>query len=286
MRISTTSTLVVRGVAPDPQTPDLPDNGVMMVNPRNITVVFSPQLSVQGRPYSANVVYEKFDHRMRPIRMRITLSMKAFYVGPVGKDFGFAQTQDVGRVQAVVPYDESIKVQAEKEAVKFAKLDAPALASFNPKTGGFGNPWNVPQPSGDIKATGAGLITAAKQFLGEPYSTASGRTDVNSGHKDCSGLIVAAYKVATGDALGANVSSTIYDLGVKSGLAISREMAFGIAGACLLMPEDPYQGAGPAGHIGFSDGQGGTVEATPPRVQELSNTYQSWGSNSLLASWD
>lgn len=78
--------LVVRNVIPtDPNQVNntLPDNGVMMVNPRDITVIFSPQLTVQGRPINAQVVFEKFSHRMTPIRMRISLEMRVVYIGPM-----------------------------------------------------------------------------------------------------------------------------------------------------------------------------------------------------------
>lgn len=78
--------MVVRNVHPDPATLSggaIPDNGVMMVNPRDITVIFSPQLSVQGRPTNAQVTFEKFTHRMTPIRMRIRLTILASYFGPV-----------------------------------------------------------------------------------------------------------------------------------------------------------------------------------------------------------
>jgi hypothetical protein len=78
--------MVVRNVIPnDPAQSNntLPDNGVMMVNPRDITVVFSPMITVQGRPTNAQVVFEKFTHRMTPIRMRIQLQILASYFGPV-----------------------------------------------------------------------------------------------------------------------------------------------------------------------------------------------------------
>ena len=78
--------LVVRNVVPsDPNQASntLPDNGVMMVNPRDITVVFSPQFTVQGRPLNARVTFEKFTHRMTPTRMRISLTMRAVYIGPI-----------------------------------------------------------------------------------------------------------------------------------------------------------------------------------------------------------
>lgn len=134
-------------------------------------------------------------------------------------------------------------------------------------------------------ATGQDLLDAATTFLGEPYSTAPGRTSPTSGFKDCSGLIAAAYEVATGRELGAYVSVTIYDLAAKNGLAISRDEALGIPGACLLIPTDPYQGWGPNGHIGFSTGDGHTIEATPAArggVQRLPNTYQPWGPAACL----
>lgn len=130
--------------------------------------------------------------------------------------------------------------------------------------------------------TGQNLIDAARVFLGEPYSTGPGRTSPTSGYKDCSGLVAAAYEVATGRLLGADVSVTIYDLCVSQGLWIPREFAHDIAGTCVFMPEDPYQGWGSAGHIGFSDGFGGTVEATPPMVQNLPFNYQPWGSNACM----
>jgi len=130
--------------------------------------------------------------------------------------------------------------------------------------------------------SGIDLVNRASTFIGQPYSTAPGRDDPNSGHKDCSGLIAASYLAETGSPLGANVSVTIYDLSMKNGQWVHRDDAKWIAGACLLMPEDPYKGWGPLGHIGFSDGNGGTVEATPPRVQRLSFDYQNWGSNACL----
>lgn len=73
--------LVVRGVVPSANQ-HIPDNGIMMVNPRDIVIVFSDQFTVRGRPYNARVNYEKFAHDMTPTRIRITLMVKAMYVGP------------------------------------------------------------------------------------------------------------------------------------------------------------------------------------------------------------
>jgi hypothetical protein len=134
--------------------------------------------------------------------------------------------------------------------------------------------------------TGQQLVDAASTFLGEPYSTAPGRTSPTSGYKDCSGMVAAAYEVATGGELGAYVTVSIYRLcRDQGGKVITRDEADGIAGACYLMPEDPEQGWGPLGHIGFSTGDGSTIEATPAArggVQRLPNRYQPWGSVAVL----
>lgn len=133
--------------------------------------------------------------------------------------------------------------------------------------------------------TGQDLLTAAARFLGEPYSTAPGRTSPTSGFKDCSGLVAAAYEVSTGSELGAYVTVTIWQQAVANGLTITREEADGIPGSCYLMPEDPSQGWGPNGHIGFSTGDGFTIEATPAGrggVQRLPNRFQPWGSHAVL----
>lgn len=148
---------------------------------------------------------------------------------------------------------------------------------LRPDMGQWGGNAATRQPSGQD------IVDAAATFLGQPYSTAPGRDDPASGHKDCSGLVVAAYKVVTGDSLGATVSSSIFHLCVSLGLGISREEAFATPGALLLKPENPLDGIGPLGHIAISDGRGGTVEATPPRVQRLPLSYNApWSSQACL----
>jgi len=100
--------LVVRNVVPrDPNSStnnQLPDNGVMMINPRDITVVFSPQLTVQGRPYQASVTFEKFTHRMTPVRMRISLTMRVMYFGPMLEQTEYRMQQYTATSQATVGY--------------------------------------------------------------------------------------------------------------------------------------------------------------------------------------
>lgn len=124
---------------------------------------------------------------------------------------------------------------------------------------------------------GSDLVFHALGFLGQPYSTLPGRTSPTSGHKDCSGLVAAAYELTTGEELGVYVTVTIFDRARREGLVIPREDALGIPGSCLLMPDNPILGWGPLGHIGFATGDGHTVEATPPRVQRLPVGYQPWG---------
>ena len=51
--------------------------------PRDITVVFSPEITVQGRPLNASVIFERFTHKMVPTRMRINLQMRVVYFGPM-----------------------------------------------------------------------------------------------------------------------------------------------------------------------------------------------------------
>jgi hypothetical protein len=99
--------LVVRNVIPtDPNQSSntLPDNGIMMVNPRDITVVFSPQLTVQGRPLNASVSFERFTHRMTPTRMTIQLHMRAVYMGPVKDQVEYKKEEFAA--EASIPIDE------------------------------------------------------------------------------------------------------------------------------------------------------------------------------------
>jgi hypothetical protein len=221
--------LVVRGVVPDNQNPSLPDNGIMMVNPRNITVVFSPQFSVQGRPYSASVAYEKFDHNMRPIRMTISISMKAFYIGPVRPEFDFAVAKEEGTFTATIPYDESIKYSVTTEEVKTATLklnseDPNFLKSIgidtSSVTSGVGSAYQQVTAISDITSAPNVLIrTTALQTamsLGEyddsarisnpiPYDQIRPVPDDPHRGIDCSGLVYWAYKnsAAGGGALAA-----------------------------------------------------------------------------------
>lgn len=204
--------LVVRGVIPDAGANQIQDNGIMMVNPRNITVVFSPQLSVQGRPYSASVSYEKFDHNMRPVRMTIRLSMKAFYFGPVRPDFSFEATQSNDVYAATIPYDESITYTASYEEIRAAQLKLINYTEGLTDGGEVENPGSLGgqlKRISDISSAPNVLIreTAlqnAESLSGQGVTYTHQRPAVNPGAGlDCSGLVIWAYRAAGAiDALG------------------------------------------------------------------------------------
>lgn len=133
-------------------------------------------------------------------------------------------------------------------------------------------------------ASGRAFYDACCSFEGEPYSTDGGRTDPNSGYKDCSGLVAAGFEVVQGHELGAYVSTTIFEQSVNAGLEIPLMAAENIVGALIFKPENPFEGWGANGHIAVSDGYGGTIEATPPRVQRLPLSYNApWSSRAAYA---
>jgi hypothetical protein len=98
--------LVVRGVVPGVSA--IPDNGVMMVNPRNITVVFGPDLTVTGKPYNASVSFDKFSHKMTPTRIRVLMQMKVLTVGPRPLAYTYQTATAQAEFAATVPYDNTI----------------------------------------------------------------------------------------------------------------------------------------------------------------------------------
>jgi hypothetical protein len=116
--------IVVRGVVPDSNENGnaIPDNGIMMVNPKNVTVVFGSDLSVQGRPYNASVSFDKFNNKMTPTRMRLSIAIKAFYIGPVQTVPNYAQFVSENVYTATVPYDESIKYTTTTQEVSTTQL--------------------------------------------------------------------------------------------------------------------------------------------------------------------
>jgi len=81
----------------------------MMVNPRDITVVFSPQITVQGRPSNAQVSFQRFTHRMVPTRMQIDLTMRVTYFGPMKDMVAYAREEQ--NVTSTVHWREDMGLQ-------------------------------------------------------------------------------------------------------------------------------------------------------------------------------
>ncbi len=204
--------LVVRNVVPtDPNSTGntLPDNGVMMVNPREITVVFSQQISVQGRPLNARVSFVKFTHRMVPTRMLIDLTIRATYLGPlkpetmyVAEEFKTADTIPIGQ---------------GLDAYQFTNLQVDTeLGSESGATGAVG------ESAANISNSGANARLSALQYAithsrnAPKNSLAAGVTKYDNGslrmapmvndifdYVDCSSLVVQSYqKIGAGPGMG------------------------------------------------------------------------------------
>ncbi len=208
--------LVVRNVVPnDPNSTGntLPDNGVMMVNPREITVVFSQQISVQGRPLNARVSFVKFTHRMVPTRMLIDLTIRATYLGPlkpevmyVAEEFKTADTIPLGEGLAAYQYTN-------------LEVDTDLNARANGEEGSYSS---VGESASNIANSGANARTSALQYAishsrnAAKNSTAAGVTKYDNGslrtsamkgdifdYVDCSSLVVQCYqKIGAGPGMG------------------------------------------------------------------------------------
>ena len=184
--------LVVRGLVPDGQSPQMQDSGIMMINPRNITVVFGPQLSVQGRPYRASIQYQKFDRRMTPTRMTITLSMKVVYFGPQRSDFAFASSQTENTFSATIPYNQVYDLSYSTTEVDVPDVEIGSNITFN--TGGSPSIEAIQGQNLDMRIKALRIA----ESLGESrYIYNYGHADTSTGF-DCSGLVWWAYVNACG----------------------------------------------------------------------------------------
>lgn len=197
--------VVVRNVAPNnASSTEVPDNGVMMVNPEDIVVVFGPQLTVQGRPINSQVKFTKFNHLMTPTRMEVSIQMMVNYFGPLREPFGLDATQKIGEYEALIPYSEradgtltDAQVQASIDVYN-AAFDAnqaevaTLLATRQPW-------WNLEDFGGALAAGGplssgvaaAALAYAKANFEGKLYS--QGRRRQVPDYSDCSSMIWYSY---------------------------------------------------------------------------------------------
>jgi hypothetical protein len=208
--------LVVRNVVPatDPNVAtnsSLPDNGVMMVNPRDITVVFSPQLTVQGRPSNAKVSFTRFTHRMTPTRMQIDLTMRVTYFGPL-KDMT-PYVRDEATVQATIPWamtvDNTFAITND-DIVAYKIEFEEYLKGLGQSTGEPGSSDGTDGPLSDEdaearnKAFGSAEINSMAVDFGirmsnednTQYNSKEGRTNISATDwisTDCSGYVYSSF---------------------------------------------------------------------------------------------
>ena len=147
--------LVVRGVVNDTNNNGnaIPDNGIMMINPRNIAVVFGPELTVHGRPYNASVRFEKFNNKMTPTRMSISITMKAFYIGPVQTLPNYSEFTSEGIFEATIPFDENLSYQANYVETSDAEL-VDTVSNGNTVNANFSGPFSSGSGNGYIGPPG------------------------------------------------------------------------------------------------------------------------------------
>jgi hypothetical protein len=194
--------LVVRNVVPSndvQMNASLPDNGVMMVNPRDITVVFSPQITVQGRPSNARVQFTKFTHRMVPIRMQIDLTVRVVYFGPMRDPIPY--TRDTEIAAAAIPWredmgatfeikDEDIKEWIAQRDEWARGVDASITNALGPAATEAANQW-------EHTATGsAGLNDSIMKFAMSQVQAANSQGNYSAPmrndlwtHHDCSSFV-------------------------------------------------------------------------------------------------
>ena len=195
--------LVVRNVVPRRRgrNGQLPDNGVMMVNPRDITVVFSPNITVQGRPLNARVSFEKFTHRMVPTRMRISLTMRVIYIGPV-RDMTVYENEEFA-VSQTIPWDEEKEYQGYRFRYRDLEVEESEISQYFGGGGGGTAPVTGPGSATDIRdrnyVTNVAIRKQALDYAqarvrenNTTYSKA-GRANLWS-QADCSSLVAGAYK--------------------------------------------------------------------------------------------
>jgi hypothetical protein len=201
--------LVVRNVVPRRQgrNNQLPDNGVMMVNPRDITVVFSPSITVQGRPLNARVSFEKFTHRMVPTRMRISLTMRVIYIGPV-RDMTVYENEEFA-VSQMIPWDEEKDYRGYRFRYQDLEVEESEISQFF--GGGGTTPVTGPGSATDIRDrnyTENSMIRKQALDYAQAQVSANGTTYSLPGRAnlwrqaDCSSLVCGAYNaIGWGDEL-------------------------------------------------------------------------------------
>ena len=159
---------VLRNVPPGGTPNTVPDNGVMMVNPEDVTVVFSKDLTVQGKPTNSQVRFTKFLHNMVPVRCEMDITLLINYFGPLREPFGLDARQQIAAYQALIPYDTTLgdglaNTRSVEEAVRaFKSSDSAAnilAAAVNTNTSQATPWWN-----GSSSSTASGGVTNTLQM--------------------------------------------------------------------------------------------------------------------------
>lgn len=218
--------IVVRNVNPDPHSVSpnmMPDNGIIMVSPRDITVVFSPTMTVQGKPTNASIKFEKFSHRMTPTRMRISMTLRATYIGPERLQGSYTlQQPPVAAAASLVPFDKAqgdenlldttglwAASQADKSAyytslvspevvAAYQNMEGPTSPAYQANNGGSSTPGGAGSAGASALEWARAHVTSATQ-----YSQASGARTNLPYSADCSGLIWQAFQsVGLASAMG------------------------------------------------------------------------------------
>jgi hypothetical protein len=220
--------LVVRNVIPGGTGANntLPDSGVMMVNPRDVTVVFSKDITVQGRPVNSQIIYEKFTHEMTPTRMRIALTMRVIYMGPV-RDIGTFSSETVN-VDRTIPYDIP---PAPEFNFTFHELEWPS------------NNEDAERPSSVVLNSDGTLVSEGNALSNEhtiggraadnakyqsdrahtKYVGANGARNALWGSADCSSFVWAGFVSLEpdGDIIASNLGWSKFEDGKRSGNIVS-----------------------------------------------------------------
>ena len=249
--------MVVRNVPPMGGSAAVPDNGIMMANPKDITVVFSKDLTVQGRATNARVQFVKFSHDMVPTRMVVSLTMIITYFGPLKQAYGFDSKQTIAKYEALVPYNQvysetytkaelDAAIDAQKAREKATLEESEAAPKDNPYSFGEGEGAAGVAAAGvtAVGIVGNGSVQAktlaaadARQRVantppGYTYSSPENRTGGPNGRNyDCSGFVSMCYQDAgASDVLGAKVIDTRNFYSTHSGEGWKR-MALVVSGA-------------------------------------------------------
>jgi hypothetical protein len=216
---------VLRNVPPGGTPNTVPDNGVMMVNPEDVTVVFSKDLTVQGKPTNSQVRFTKFLHNMVPVRCEMDITLLINYFGPLREPFGLDARQQIAAYQALIPYGTTLgdglaNTRSVEEAVRVfrssgsaASLLAAAVNTSAPQatpwwngsssstsSGGVANTLQMTTPVNNTIASNA-LMAAQQLFAqsGGPRYDQGRRTQHGAGkptpwYWDCSSFIWKAFQ--------------------------------------------------------------------------------------------